>query len=373
MKILVFNWQDISNPLGGGAETHFHEIFKRIVTMGHEVTLFCSKYNGCKEIEVIDGITIIRAGSRSLFNFYVPYWYFKKFKYEKYHIVIDDINKIPFYTPLYIKEPLLAISHHFFGKSIFLQANIVFATYVYLAEKLVDLVYKSTNFTTVSNSTLQEFIDRGFNKEKFVIIPNAITQEHYPLKVGNKSIYPVITYFGRIKKYKSPDHLLKAFALIHQQFPDAKLEFMGSGDFLPQLRTLAVELGIEHKVLFHGRVTEEQKLELLTASWVVVNTSMKEGWGITNIEANACGTPVISANVPGLSDSVLVGESGNLYEYANIKELSLNLVELLQNSELRNHLSQGAVLWAKRFSWETSAHEMILYCNKIIENTPTVR
>ncbi|MBX7156651.1 MAG: glycosyltransferase family 4 protein [Candidatus Kapaibacterium sp.] len=373
MKILVINWQDITNPLGGGAETHFHEIFKRIAAMGHKVTLFCCSYDGCIAEEVIDGIHIIRAGSRLLFNLYVPIWYYKKFKNEQYDIIVDDINKIPFYTPLYVKEPLLAISHHFFGTSIFLQANPVFALYVYVAEKLVDFIYKSTKFTVVSQSTLNEFLARGFNKHNFTIIPNAITQTDYPMQVTEKYDIPTITYFGRIKKYKSPDHLVKAFSLLLKEIPNAKLLFMGSGDFQPELEHLAKNLGIEKSVEFKGRVTELQKTEYLSKSWVVVNTSMKEGWGITNIEANACGTPVISANVPGLSDSVRNGVSGELYEYGNIQQLHELIKTIVINENIRIKLSEGAVSWAKQFSWDTSALLMIDYCKKIIENSISVR
>src|SRR5207302_1905108 len=76
MKILIFNWQDIRNPLAGGAEVHLHEIFSRIARMGHEVTLFCSSFRGAEAEETIDGIRVIRRGGRHLFNFHVPirYW-----------------------------------------------------------------------------------------------------------------------------------------------------------------------------------------------------------------------------------------------------------------------------------------------------------
>jgi len=212
MKILVINWQCIKNPSGGGAEVHFHEIFKRIAAKGYDVTLFCSKYDGSEDEEIIDGIKIIRKGSRSLFNFYVKKTYLNKFQHENFDIVIDDINKIPFYTPRYVKGPLLAISHHFFGKSIYRETNFISGSYVFLSEKLVDFVYKKTPFAVVSQSTLDEFVERGFNPELFSIVPNAITQELFPMKVSEKYEKPTITYFGRLKKYKSVDHLVKAFA-----------------------------------------------------------------------------------------------------------------------------------------------------------------
>lgn len=359
LNILVVNWQCIKNPHGGGAEVHFHEIFKRIAAMGHNVTLFCSMFPGAETEETIDGIRIIRKGSRSLFNFYVKKEYKKHFSNENYDIIIDDINKIPFYMPRYVKEPLLAISHHFFGKSIFREAGLISAFYVYLSEKLVDFYYKKTPFSVVSQSTLDEFISRGFGKNNFSIVYNAIHPEDFPMKVGAKSPNPIITYFGRLKKYKSPDHLLKAFAKISPQFPDAELHILGRGDFRAEMEKLAHELGIFEKTKFFGYISEEDKIRLLSLSHCVVNTSMKEGWGITNIEANACGTLTISADVPGLRDSVSEGLSGLLYEYGNIDMLAEKMIEVLSSKERLDYLSEGAVKWASNFSWDESARKML--------------
>lgn len=366
MKILVINWQCIKNPYGGGAEVHFHEIFKRVAALGHEVTLLCCEIDGEPLEEMIDGIQIIRKGSRNLFNFHVKGMYKKKFSKEGYDIVIDDINKIPFYTPRYVKEPLLAISHHFFGKSIFREAGLISGTYVYLAEKLVDRIYRDTSFVVVSESTRDEFIERGFNPGNFSIVYNAITQEQYPMKVCEKNAFPTVTYFGRLKKYKSPDHLIQAFAKVSKKIPEAQLYFMGKGDFQPEMEKLCKYLKIFDKTTFHGFVSEEDKVKYLSLSNCAVNTSMKEGWGITNIEANACGTPVISANVPGLRDSVNEGQSGLLYEYGNIDELADTIYKILSDSKLQHKLNEGAVEWATKFSWDNSARKMIEICESVI-------
>ncbi len=68
MRILIFNWQDIKNPLAGGAEVHLHEVFSRIAALGHDVTLFCSSFEGAPHMEDMNGIHVIREGGRSLFN-----------------------------------------------------------------------------------------------------------------------------------------------------------------------------------------------------------------------------------------------------------------------------------------------------------------
>jgi len=359
MKILLFNWQCIRNPLGGGAEVHMHEIFKRIVAMGNQVTLYCCTHPELPNDENIDGIQIHRRGKREWFNFLVPKIY-RDVIDDGYDIVVDDINKIPFYTPLFVKKhPILAISHHFFGKSILRQAGLIGGSYVLAAEKLVDWVYKSTHFAVVSQSTLDEFISRGFDPNKFTIIHNAYDKDKF--SIPHNRTHPDkfrIAYFGRLKKYKSVDHLFLAFAEFQKKHPNSQLEIIGRGDFDSYLKSLAKKLGIEEKTIFYGYVSDEEKVRILSEVDLVVNTSAKEGWGITNIEANACGTPVVSADVPGLRDSVSDGKSGLLYRYGDIKDLTSKIEKALINTELNNKLQKGAIEWASSFSWDSSALKM---------------
>lgn len=359
MKILVINWQDIKNPFSGGAEVHLHEIFKRIAAWGHDVTLFCCKHPDLPDDEIIDGIKVIRRGGRNFFNYLVPKYYKKRFINEHYDIIIDDINKIPFYTPLFVKQPLLAISHHFFGKSIYRESGLFSGLYVNLAEKIVDLVYRKTKFAVVSQSTLDEFLSRGFKNENFTIVQNAITRSDFPMTISIKNDRPTVSYFGRLKKYKSVDHLIKAFAIVIKQIPEAQLHILGRGDFRQPLEDLAERLNVSNNTVFFGFVSDEEKINLLSKAHCMVNTSMKEGWGITNIEANACGTPVISANVPGLRDSVKDGVSGLLYEYGNINQLADILIKLFNDKDLQNSLDNGAIEWANSFSWDDSAKTML--------------
>ncbi|KXB98245.1 MAG: hypothetical protein AA908_02285 [Chlorobi bacterium NICIL-2] len=374
MTILVINWQDRTNPFAGGAETHLHEIFSRIVRRGHRVVLLCCSFPGSASEEVLsDGIEVVRRGSRALFNFIVPGEYRRLRRRVRPDVVVDDLNKIPFWTPLYVREPLLCISHHFFGRSIFREVDPLRGAYVYCAEQLVPLVYRRQFFAVVSESTRREFIEHGFPPEHIEVIYNGIEHRAFPMQVREKSPEPMITYFGRIKRYKCPDHLLDAFALIAERFPSAQLYFVGDGDYVPALRRRAERRGIAHRVHWTGHVTEQEKIELLSRSWCVVNTSMKEGWGITTIEANACGTPVIAADVPGLRDAVAAGQSGLLYPFGNIEMLADRIAALIEDSILRQQLSEGAVRWAQRFSWDSSAEQMLKLCERVSTSTSALR
>lgn len=365
MKILIFNWQDIRNPLSGGAEVHMQEIFSRIANLGHEVTLYCSSFKGAKREENIGGIQVIREGGRYFFNFRVMYKYITKFRKENYDIVIDDMNKIPFFTPLYVRKPLVFIIHHLFNKSIFLEAPFPMASYVFLMEKFGIYICKKMGVPVivVSPSTKAEMIEKGIDSKKINFAYNCVDHKLYKPEENNRSSTKLIGYFGRIKKYKSIEHLLQAFAIVINEYPDIKLIIIGDGDNRNNLQNLSKELKIDKNVEFTGFVDEATKVNLLQQMWFLVNTSSKEGWGLTVIEANACKTPVIASNVPGLKDSVKDGETGLLYEYGNIQELAAKIKLLVDDNSLRQKLSANAYNWAKTFDWDATAKTTIELLN----------
>ena len=98
-------------------------------------------------------------------------------------------------------------------------------------------------------------------------------------------------------------------------------------------------------------------MRLFQSAWVSAHPSAKEGWGIPAIEANACGTPAIAYDVPGHRDSIRDGETGLLIPYGDIKGLASAIVELVQDTELRERMSRNAPLWASNFNWDKSAAE----------------
>lgn len=365
MKILVLNWQDIRNPMSGGAEVHLHEIFKRIVARGHSVTLYCSRFSGAPAEETIDGIRILREGGRNLFNYRVYSAYRRRFRHEHYDVVVDDVNKIPFFTPLFVKEPLAGILHHLFGKSIFSETFVLPALYVLGAEWLALRVYRKIPMAVVSESTRQELLENGFNGGMLHLVRNCVDHALYS-PAGQPPKPNLIGYLGRLKKYKSVEDLLSAFAIVHKEIPDARLVILGDGDARPSLERVADDLGITTFVEFLGFVPPAEKVLRLHSMSIVVNTSAKEGWGLTVIEANACGVPVIASDVPGLRDSVLHEKTGLLYEYGNIEELAEKILLVLRDIHLRSRLSGQAVAWARQFDWEHSADAMLTLLESLI-------
>ncbi len=367
LRILAINWQDISNPQAGGAEVHLTEILTRLVKKGHSVTLLCSGYNGAPKLEVRDGIRIIRSGGRYTFNWILPFKLLRLLKHEKFDILLEDINKIPFYTPLFHKLPVLVIIPHLFSDSVFKEINFILGLYIYLSEKPVSKIYRGFKYMVISESTKKDLVSRNIPAENISVVECGIDHSLYQNEPDvPKFEKPTIIYLGRIKKYKSVDDLIKAMLKVKERIPEAELLIVGDGDYKPVLEKLVKDLKLADKVTFMGYVSKEQKVKLLQKAWVSVYPSLKEGWGLTNIEANACGTPVIASDVPGLKDSVLPGKSGLLFDYGNIQNLASVLIQVLSDQNLRSQLIQGGLEWAKNFSWEKTADRSLEIIEQIV-------
>ena len=166
-----------------------------------------------------------------------------------------------------------------------------------------------------------------------------------------------MVYVGRLKRYKGLDVVIRALPVLREQGVATRFLVAGQGDDRARLERLAAEVGVQDAVQFLGFVPEAKKVELLRRAWVNVYPSPKEGWGITNIEAAACGTPTVASDSPGLRESVAEGESGLLAEHSDSRAWADLLGRILQYGEQRERLAAGSVRHAARFSWETAAVE----------------
>lgn len=221
------------------------------------------------------------------------------------------------------------------------------------------LVYRRTEVITVSPSSKEEIISHKLTKKTPYIVYNGVDLTQY--QPGKKSKTPLLLYVGRLTTAKSIHILLSAFVQTLQAVPTATLVIAGDGPNRQKLEKLSTKLGLTSQVTFLGKVSEDEKIKLYQKAWVFINPSLLEGWGITTIEANACGTPVIASNVPGLRDAVVDGQSGILVPYGNIQALTMTLTLLISNTKLRQKLSTGAAKLAQNYDWNKSAKHALLH------------
>jgi len=366
VNILIINWQDKKNPFAGGAEIYLFEIFSRIARAGHKVTLFCSSYENAPTNENIEGIEVIRKGGRHTFNFTVLTELQRLIRSNSFDIVIDDLNKIPFYTPLFVNKPTMALLMHLFRKSIYKEALFPFATYVYLTETLISIAYRKTNIVVLSESSKKDLLNLGIKGERIEVIPPCIDNEKC-IPDPNKKEASLIAHVGRIKKYKCIDHLLYAAKILKDRGKSFEIAIAGKGDDLPRLIGISKKLSLEDCVEFKGFVSEEEKIRIYQSASFLIENSVKEGWGIIVLEANACGTPVIAANSPGLIDSVVNGKTGSLYNYGDIKDLANKMERMLDSKPEREEMARNARTWAEKFSWDTASKKMFQIIKRSVD------
>lgn len=356
-RILIVNWQDIKNPQAGGAELHLHEVAKRMIQNGMQCILYVSRFKGAPTSEVIDGIEIYRRGVRWNFNFVVWLSIRKWIRLHNPDLVIDDSNKIPFLLPWLCAKPVLVRIHHLFRTTIFREASFLTGLYVYALEFLGIRSWRKCSVVTVSPSTQSELISLGVPRVRVAL--NGVDGSQYFKSSADEKQNFNLLYLGRIKKYKGIDTLIDSVLKLQNKFPEVKLIIAGEGDDLPRLREKVKDISAQETVIFKGYVKDSEKRKLYNQAVLLLNSSHKEGYGLTTIEANACGTPVIAADVPGLRDSIKNGETGFLVPYGSTEDFCLKIERFFLDSKLREKMQNSSLAWAAMHTWEKTYTETV--------------
>jgi len=135
--------------------------------------------------------------------------------------------------------------------------------------------------------------------------------------------------------------------------PKVRLLLVGSGRIRQDLEKLARFLRIDKHVIFTGFVSQNQKIPYYRSSDVFVLPSLTESFGMVNLEAMACGLPIVASNVGGIPEVVRHCENGFLIPPRNVRALSTSLIDLLTNEGLRMKMAKNSIRMVKRYSWES--------------------
>ncbi|MEO2169463.1 MAG: glycosyltransferase, partial [bacterium] len=142
------------------------------------------------------------------------------------------------------------------------------------------------------------------------------------------------------------------------RYPDLQITIIGRGPARAKLEQLAGELGLHECTRFTGFVDDAERDRLVAAARVCVCPSEKEGWGLTVIESNGVGTPVVAADAPGLRESVREGETGFLVPVGDVDGFARRIGELLEDDALALRMRRAALSWSRRFDWDRAADDM---------------
>lgn len=350
MKIVALNWRDLTHPDGGGSEKYIEEISAGLADRGHDVTLFCPDHGRSPRDETKNGVRYVRRGNR--FSVYpTALAMLLSGKLGNPDVVIDVSNGIPFFSPLVRRLPVVGIVHHVHRE----QWGVVMGPLGakvgwFLESQVAPRIYQSRPMVAVSQTTRAEMLQLGFRATTKVV--------HNGTEVPAGSLErqlndePTLCVLGRLVPHKRVDHALEAVAALQEEFPGLKLWIIGTGWGQEELVARAAELSVSDRVTFTGFVSQEEKHDRLSRCWVHLCPSVKEGWGLSVMEAAWHGAPTVAYNnAGGLSESIVDGASGLLVE-PDLEKLIAATRELLADDQLRERLSDGARQHARQFTWQ---------------------
>lgn len=347
MRFLMLNWRDPRNPKSGGAERVTMGYWAELARRGHEAWWFAQAFAGCKSEEEINGVRIVRQGGNFDSRIKARRWYRRQAPFD---LVVDQFHGIPWMAPWWCRTRCVAYLHEVLGPIWDCFYPWPWNVLGRIQEPYSHRLYRRVPFWTGCESTRQLLQSRGIPRVKVISygVETAVIEALEPKRLAPPLRLTMVSRFAPNKRL---DHGIRVLRLLRDQAVDAHLTLMGTGDEERKLRQLARDLGLETSCTFTGFVDEAEKLEILRASHLILHASLREGWGLNIVEANAMGTPAIVYPVPGLVDSTRHLETGIIAGGETPAAMVAAIQDLLWQPALYEKLRQGARDHARSMHW----------------------
>ena len=362
-------------PYHGGQERYIYNLSKYLVKMGHEVHVIASNFPKTKEFEVIDGITVERRKClmRPLRNPIAPGMLRLGKKIKEYDVIhTHNEHSFAAMVAAYLRKrtdvPLILTCH---GQLRFGSKMADYFERVYSRIIGRGIFKAADRIISLSSSDLNYISSLGLDPKKISILPNAIDPEEL-FKIGSSSSMidssrssflkkyslagkRIIMFVGPVIQRKGVEYLIKSIPkVLKKTGDDSVFVLVGGGEFLNRARRLVKEMQINDRVIFTGRLTEEELIEIYRCADLFVLPSLSEGVPTTILEAMYFGVPVVATDIPGVKDHFK--DVALLVPPKNEDRLAEAIVKLLEDEELTRRLSKaGEELVKNRYTWDVVA------------------
>lgn len=240
----------------------------------------------------------------------------------------------------------------------------------------IDQAWRRTDhIIAVSEATKQDSIKMlGVPEKKITVIHEAANPIYRPIpaaeaKAHVKKHYKIdknfILFVSTIEPRKNLPGLLQAYRRLRDDYKrDELLVLAGANGWLwEEVYETVSRLNLEDHVAFLGRVPSEDLVHLYNAARLLVHPSFYEGFGLTPLEALTCGTPAIVSNTAALPE--VVGDAALLIDPHDIEGMTVAMMRVLTENELRDDLSSKGLKRARQFSWEKAAQKTLEIYHKV--------
>jgi len=360
--VIVLNWKDDQHPEAGGAELYCHAIAERFAQHGAKVCLLTARAAGQPRRDSKDGVEIRRAGGTytvyPLVLLQLLIW--RVVAPWRLDLILDCQNGIPFFAPLVVRRRtavVMLIFHVHQDQFGLYMSPMAACMGRWLEGAASRIVYRRRTVVVISPSTRQRVRDRLKLGGAIFVVPCG--SESVASISAPRSIFPTIVCVGRIVPHKRLQLLLEALPIVISYHPQLHVNVIGEGPSRLELESLAIELGVDQHVTFHGHVSSVRRDALASSGWLAVNPSLGEGWGLSIIEANAAGRPAVCLNVDGLRDAVRDGVTGWVAAHPDdLADTMVKALNILSDESEAAIWSSRARAWAANFSWDGTAAGM---------------
>ncbi|MGH8994692.1 MAG: glycosyltransferase family 4 protein [Acidimicrobiales bacterium] len=351
-RVDVVAWRDLDDPEAGGSELHAHEVLSRWAAAGVDVRLWTSRVDGAaREVERA-GYSAHRTQGR--------YAVFARTALRGLSGqigsgdgVVEIWNGMPFFSPLWARPPRMTFLHHVHAEMWQMVLSPALARLGDTVEHVVaPPFYRREPIVTLSESAKREIVERlGFSEERITVAPPGIDPRFSV--GGTKAADPLIVTVGRLVPVKRFSLFIDAMNKLRADHPNLQAVVVGEGYERTTLEAAIRSVGGDDWLTLPGHLSDAELVELYRRAWLVVSTSVREGWGMTLTEAGACGTPAVATRIAGHEDAVVEGESGLLVEHP--EDVVSAAAAVIADDDLRARLAEGALRNSARFSWDATA------------------
>lgn len=361
MNIVWFSWKDINHPEAGGAESVSWRLMQSLVKDGHKVRHITARYTGSEAKSINEGVEVWRTGSR--FSVYPKARkLFKKQMVDWPDLVIDEMNTIPFGAGFYTRKKSVLLTYQLARKVWFYQMPFPISVVGFAIEPiyLFMLSRKYKVALTESESTRQELSHFGFSKENIKTFRVGIDLKPI-VTLEKKDNMNSVLILGAMRPMKRTLSAIRGFENARDSNPELHLTIAGDTTGVYAEKTLKYIEKSRHKSAINvlGRVTAEQRLQVMRKATLILVTSIKEGWGLIVTEANSQGTPAIAYNSDGLRDSIRDQSTGLLIKSGDELALGKAINELVGNKDNYERLRQQAWQNSKQYTFENSYKDFL--------------
>ncbi len=348
MRFLMLSWRDPKNPLAGGAERVTLAYLAALVQRGHEVYWYSNEYAGASAEEIIDGIHIIRGGGVGGSILKAIKWYRRQ---RPFDLVMDQHHGIAWYAPWWCRTHCVAYLHEVLGPIWDTFYPWPVSAIGRWQDRWTHWLYRRVPFWTACESTRDGLHRHGV--QNVTIIRYGVHTRALPVLDAKPLTSPLrLVVVSRLAPNKRVHHCLETLAALRQRGVPARLTVVGGGELETALRQEAATLQLGDAIKFAGLLSEADKDVILRDAHLLLHTSVREGWGLNVIEANALGTPAVVYPVAGLRESTLHDQTGLVAERETPAALADGIVSLIGDDARYQRYRRGAWERAQTMHWD---------------------